>query len=71
MNQDNRNWIPVSGAAIGVLIGGIPGALIGGLLGSIIKEITCPLRGGLMRRESQEYVKCQKCGCRVRKNISQ
>jgi hypothetical protein len=62
MGQDNKNWIPVSGAAIGALIGGIPGAIIGGLLGAIIKEFTCPLCNGIMKEVSPGFLKCQNCG---------
>lgn len=66
MNQDNRNWMPVAGSAIGVLFGGIPGAIIGGLIGAIIKEFTCPICGGIMK-EDKGYLICHKCGYTLRK----
>lgn len=65
MNQ-NQNWIPVTGSAIGALAGGLPGALIGGIIGAIIKEFICPNCGRFMKDEGK-YYRCQHCGCTVLK----
>lgn len=63
--EKNNNWIPVSGSAIGAMIGGIPGAIVGGIIGAVLKELFCPNCGKIMKHIGNNIFKCDSCGYAV------